>query len=161
MESALYFIDKRDGLVKVVSDYTIIDSLIIAGRTFLLDGSYALEKVSATPAIYIRFHANSAYKPQTIGFGVSSQLASVDAYSSASFQGIRTELQGKERQVSEISHDYFIEQNGKRKKFSNFKQLYRLYPAHREALENHVAEHGLDFNDVSSIVALCRYAEGL
>src|SRR5690606_18039713 len=34
VESALYFIDKRDGPVKVASDYTIIDSLIIAGRTF-------------------------------------------------------------------------------------------------------------------------------
>lgn len=66
-----------------------------------------------------------------------------------------------ERQVAGISHDYFIEQNGKRKKFSHFKQLYRLYPVHRGALENHVAEHEVDFNDVSSIVALCHYAEGL
>jgi len=161
VESALYFIDKRDGQIKVVSDYTVIDSLIIVGRTFLLDGNNALEKVSAAPVIYIRFNANSAYKPQTIGYGISSDLASVDAYSSASFQGIRTDLEGKERQVSKIYHDYFIEQNGKRRRFSNFRQLHRIYPAHRKILEKYVAEHELDFNDVAGMITLCRYVESL
>ncbi|MFB2121178.1 hypothetical protein [Parapedobacter sp. 2B3] len=161
VEGALYFIDKRDGQVKVVSNYQAIDSLIITGRTFLLDGSNALEKVSAAPVIYIRFNANSAYKPQTIGYGVSSELASVDAYSSASFQGIRTDLKGKERQVSKIYYDYFIVKNGNRRRFSNFKQLYRIYPGHQETIEKYVAGHKLDFNDVRGIVALCRYSESL
>lgn len=161
VESALYFIDKRDGQVKVVSNYQAIDSLIIARRTFLLDGNTALEKVSPAPIVYIRFNASSKYKPQTIGYGLSSELASVDAYSSASFQGIRTDLQGKEREVSKISHDYIIEKAGKRSRFSSFKQLYRIYPGQRATLEQYVAQHELDFNDVAGMIALCRYAGSL
>lgn len=161
LESALYFIDARDGQIKVVADYRGIDSLVIAGRTFLLDGKEALEKVSAAPVIYIRFNANSTYKPDPTAYGGSSQLSAVDTYSSGRYQAKWVDLKDKERQVSQVYHDYLIEKDGKRKRISSFKQLYRLYPAHREALEKYVADRGADFNDVGLMITLCRYAEDL
>lgn|SRR5690606_34184234 len=161
VESALHFIDQRDGQVKVVADYRGIDSLVIAGRTFLLDGKNALEKVSSSPIMYIRFNANSTLKPPPVAYGGTSKLASVDVYSTAFFRGLGSDRKTPEHEVSEIYHDYVIEHDGKQKKFSNFKQLYRIYRNHSEALEKYVADHELEFNDVKGIIALCRYAESL
>ncbi|MEC3880669.1 hypothetical protein [Parapedobacter sp. 10938] len=161
VESALYFIDQRDGQVKVVANYRGIDSLVIAGRTFLLDGENALEKVSDDPTIYIRFNASSTQKPPPVAYGGTSKLASVDVYSTAFFQGLGSDRKTPEQEVSEIYHDYVIELGGKRKKFSNFKQFHRIYRDHKKALEKYVTEHELDFNDVKGIIALCRYAASL
>ncbi len=161
VESALYFIDQRDGQVKVVADYRGIDSLTIAGRTFLLDDNEALEKVSSSPIVYIRFNANSTLKPPPVAYGGTSKLASVDLYSTAFFQGLGSDRKAREQEVSKIYHDYVIDHGGKRKKFSNFKQLYRIYRNHSEAVEKYVTDHKLDFNDVKGIIALCRYAESL
>ncbi|MGV3761722.1 hypothetical protein [Parapedobacter sp.] len=161
VESALYFIDMRDGQVKVVADYRGIDSLVIAGRIFLLDGENALEKVSSNPTVYIRFNANSTQKPPPVAYGGTSKLASVDVYSTAFFQGLGSDRKTPEQEVSKIYHDYMIELDGKRKKFSSFKQFHRIYRDHREALEKYLMEKELDFNDVKGIIALCRYAESL
>src|SRR5690606_16929556 len=141
--------------------YRGIDSLVIAGRTFLLDDKNALEKVSSHPIMYVRFNANSTLKPPPVAYGGTSKLASVDVYSTAFFQGLGSDRKAQELEVSGIYHDYVIERGGKRKRFSNFKQLYRIYRGHSEALEKYVSDHELDFNDVKGIIALCRYAESL
>ena len=56
---------------------------------------------------------------------------------------------------------YWLEKDGKRKSFKNFKQFLKLYPKHKLALELFIKENKLEIDNVEHVKILCIHAESL
>ena len=55
----------------------------------------------------------------------------------------------------------WLEKNGKRKSFRNFKQFVKLYPEHKAELERFIKTNQLFIDNVEHVKALCVFAESL
>jgi len=159
MDRELYYIDKSDGLIKIVMDMLSIRVIKIDNRTFLPSKSGLQELLNATPPIYVEYLAKVQTKAQNAGYGSTSQVSAITTYSAA--QNGLFVPDGKKMEQIGFSNCYWIEQNGKKKRFANFKQLLKIYPKHKGILDGHIKENIIDFNDTQKIVELCIYAESL
>ena len=56
---------------------------------------------------------------------------------------------------------YWIEKDGKKKEFANFKKLLKIYSARKEELERYIKENNVKFDDAQQVLKLCVYAESL
>lgn len=56
---------------------------------------------------------------------------------------------------------YWLEKDGKRKAFKNFKQFVKLYPKHKAVLEQFIKDNQLDIDNVEHVKTLCVHAASL
>lgn len=161
LDEKLYFVDRQDNRIKIVSDVKQIALIKVDDRKFLLDDDGMREVVSSVPLIYVKYKAKIQKKPSKVAFGGTSQVSSTTEYAVLRDGGSHAILKNDEMEVRSLYNEYWIEKDGKKKKFTQFKQFIKIYSKHKEQLEEYIKDNNVDFEDVEAIIELCRYAESL
>jgi hypothetical protein len=161
INQSLYFIDKKDNQIKVVSSFEIIGYIIIDNRKYLIDTDGLKEMINSTPIIYVQIKAKTKAKERTIGYGGSDGVASTTTYSEYKSGGQISTLQNNTYEVSKLYKIYWIEKNNKREIIANFKQLLKLYANKKELIKQYIKTNEVNLEDVNQFVDLVKYAESL
>jgi len=161
MDKQLYYIDQRDGLVRIVDNMSRIRIIKMDNRNFIPVPSGGLqEALPTTPPIFVEYLPKVKRKGQQVGYGGTSELTSTNASHYLGREGyILPEKQ--DIVATSLYNCYWIEKNGKKKKFANFKQFVKIYPENKAILDEYIKMNNVEFNNSEEIVKLCLYAESL
>ena len=160
VDKELYYVDRSDGYVRIVTNMEQIRAVKVKDRTFVPVHRGIQEILPTTPSIYVEFLPNIQKKGQQVGYGGTSQLTSTNVTPS---MGLGSYILPDKLDVEAngFFNCYWIEQNGKKKKFANFKQLMKIYPKHKVVLEDQISKNSIEFNDSKGVANLCLFAEEL
>ena len=111
--------------------------------------------------IYVQYKVHIRKQADKGGYGSTSETTAVSTFAGVNANGVRYDFSMEALVVGKRYQHYWLEKNGKRKAFKNFKQFVKLYPAHKEVLEKFIKENQLDFDNVEDVKALCIHAESL
>ena len=162
LDKQLYYVDQRDGLVRIVDDMSRIKIIRVDNRNFIPVSSGGIqEALPTTPSIFVEYLPRVKRKAQQVAYGGTSEITSTtpSTYMLARDGFILPEKSDLE--ATSVYNCYWIEKNGKKKKFANFKQLMKIYPANKTILDEYIEKNNVDFNNKEEIVKLCLYAESL
>lgn len=160
-EQSLYFVDRKDNQIKVVSSAESIALIRMDDRRYLIDADGLKEVVAEDPLIYVQMKAKTKAKAKTIGYGGSDGVAAVTTYSEFKAGGQISILENKTYEVSSVYKIYWVVKNNKRKLITNFKQLQKMYPKNKEQISNYIETKNVNFDNVTQFVDLVKYAESL
>ena len=160
MDGMIYFIDQDDGLVKMVTNTDKINVVKIGERNFVTVRDGIQEVMPTDPPIYVQYMARTKMKAQKGAYGTETETSSITTYSEMR-DGQPYNVQEREFEAIGRYNMYWIEKNGKKIKFLDFKQFLKIYPKHKDALDSYIKSNRIDFNETKDIVALCLYAENL
>ena len=162
MDKQLYYLDTKDRTVKIVDNMMRIQIVKFDNRNFIPVPSGGLQEVlPTTPPIYIEYFPKVKRKGQQVGYGGTSELTSSTSPNYLFGRNGYILPDKQELEVTRVTNCYWIEKNGKKKKFANFKQLVKIYPGNKTVLDEYIKTNNVDFNNAEEIVNLCLYAENL
>ena len=161
LTNQFYFLDKADGSVKVVSNPQDIYLVKVGERCFYQEKGYAVEVLPTNPPLFVQYKAHIRKVADKGAYGATSETSSIRTYGGFGANGNRFELDAEALYVGKRYQHYWLEKNGKRKPFKNFKQFMKLYPKHNSALELFIKENKLDIDNVEHVKMLCIHAESL
>lgn len=161
LTNRFYFIDKTDQSVKAVSNPQDIFMVKTKGRCFYQEKGYAIEVVPTHPPLFVQYKAHIRKEADKGAYGTTSETSSIRTYGGFGANGNRFDLNTEELFIGKRYQHYWLEKNGKRKAFRNFKQFLKLYPEHKAALGQFIKENQLDIDNVEHVKVLCVHAESL
>lgn len=161
LTNQFYFIDKTDRSVKVVSNPQDILMVKTKGRCFYQEKGYAVEVLPTNPPLFVQYKAHIRKEGDKGAYGTTSETSSIRTYGGFGSNGNRFNLSTESLFVGKRYQHYWLEKNGKRKSFKNFKQFVKLYPEHKADLEQFIEDNQLDIDNVEHVKALCVHAESL
>lgn len=161
LTNRFYFIDKTDQSVKVVSNPQDIFMVKIKGRCFYQEKGYAVEVIPTHPPLFVQYKAHIRKEADKGAYGTTSETSSIRTYGGFGANGNRFDLNTEELFIGKRYQHYWLEKNGKRKAFKNFKQFLKLYPEHKAVLEQFIKENQLNIDNVEHVKVLCVHAESL
>lgn len=151
------FIDKNDGnQKKEFSDPSMITVIEIDGRTFLPPSEGITEMIQSEPPFYVTYEA-TVRKERATAFGGQTQTASVDSYSQIRGVGVIGGVDGTKKSVASLNKVYKILIGKKTKRFTNEKQLIKLFPKQKETLVNYLTDKPVDFNNIEQVLKLYNF----
>lgn len=151
------FIDKNDGnQKKEFSDPDMITVIEIDGRTFLPPSEGITEMIQSEPPFYVTYEA-TVRKERATAFGGQTQTASVDSYSQIRGVGVIGGVDGTKKSVASLNKVYKILIGKKTKRFTNEKQLIKLFPKQEETLVNYLTDKPVDFNNIEQVLKLYNF----
>ncbi len=155
------FIDKKDKVIKEVSDTQMLDSIVVGKRVFIPDSVHEgwFEILSEKPVVQVQYFAKTKPKGKQVGFGGTSELTRTSTYQY--LDGGALILKEPEMEVVGYYNYYWIFKDGKRKQFKSLAQFVKLYPKQKAQLNQYIQDNHINFEDVEAIVKLCLYAESL
>lgn len=152
------FIDKKDdNQEKEFTEANLIVAIEVEGRTFLPPSEGATEVIQAEPPFYVSYDG-TIRNEKSVAFGGTTQTASVDAYSQIRGVGQVGGTEGTQKSLTAVNKEYRIKIGKKMKRFTNEKQLLKLFPTVREALAQHLKKKQVDFDRISEVLELYNYA---
>ena len=161
LSEKFYFIDPA-GEIKVLSNPQDVIVIRFGERVFYPEANGGVEILPVTPVLYVQYKAHIRQEAAKGAYGMSSETTSIRTFGAADMgNGMRFDFDPQKLYVGRRYNIYWIEKNGKKKPFKNFKQFVKLYPKHKEALEEFIKENKLDFNNIDQIKMLLIHAEGL
>jgi len=155
------FIDSKTREIQDVSNPQDIALVKLAGRVFYQEKKGVVEVVPITPPLFVQYKALIRKESNRGAYGTTSETSSIHTYGGFTVNGSRYELRKEELVIGKRYQHYWLEKNGKRKAFKNFKQFLKLYPEHKVALEQFIKENQLDIDNVEHVKVLCVHAESL
>ena len=161
IDDKLYFVDKKDNQVKVVSGIENIVYIKVGERSFLIEEDGMKEVVSSEPLIYVQYKAKVQRKATKGAYGGTSKVSSASSYTELRDGGAHALVKNYETEASSYYNYYWIEKNGKKRKFTDFKQFLKIYSKQKKDLEKYIDDKKISFEDVNAIIELCIYAENL
>lgn len=157
LENQLYFIDKRDGLAKIIDRSIVVDSILVGLRKFLFTSKDGLrEVVCRKPLVYIRYNPKRRTKASEAAYGGTSETAKVTSYSQLRTDGTEI-LKESEFIVTQIDPTYWVSKDGKDREFVDLKSLAKIYPDKKEIVIRYDQEKKVNFKNVEDVVKLCQY----
>lgn len=162
IDEKLYFIDKSDNRIKVVSDIHSIDAIRIDERTYFLNENGLRELILSEPVEFcVQSKAQHHIVNSTVGYGGTSSVASVSTYTNYRAGGQQTIIKQPDIQVSATYNCYWIGRGRVLYKFIDRKQFVRIYGKYKQKLNEYIDNKKLDFNSILQVTDLVKYAESL
>lgn len=162
VDEKLYFIDRSDQRVKVVSDVQHIAAIRIKDKSYLLDVNGFREVIFTDPIEFcVQYKAGHQIVNSNVGYGGTSSVASVSTYSSYRAGGQETIIKQPDIQVSAIYNCYWIGKGNKQYKFTDKNQFLKIYPKQKQKINEYIDTQKLDFNSVLQVAGLVKFAETL
>lgn len=155
------FLDKRSNKIQEVTNPEDILNVKINGRVFYQENNYAIEVLPTNPPLFVQYKVHIRKEADRGGYGSTSETTAVRTYAGVNADGMRYDFGTENLIVGKRYQHYWLEKSGKRKSFKNFKQFLKIYPKHKEGLEQFIKENQLDFDNVEHIRILCLHAESL
>lgn len=154
-----YFIDK-DKEKKEFSDPNMVTSVKVGERIFLpVSGNEAAEVIQSNPNILVQYSGAKRIK-RDITFGGKTETASVDSYSNLIYSTPDV-VDESNVFVANLNYKYFVEKDGRMKKFSNAKQFIKIFSKRKGKVVRYIEENKVDFDSIEQVVKLCNYAISL
>lgn len=155
------FLEKTNNKIQEVTNPEDILSVKIDGRVFYQENNYAIEVLPTNPPLFVQYKVHIRKEADKGGYGSTSETTAISTYAGVNANGIRYDFSAEALYVGKRYQHYWLEKNGKRKSFRNFKQFVKLYPKHKSALELFIKENKLDIDNVEHVKMLCIHAESL
>ena len=155
----LYFIDKQDGAVKVVSDELMIVSFWVGERVFIPSADGLKEQLHDNGfRLFLHYNIKRKEKKSDLLYGGDNSVASVNTYND--FRG--TGYYNFRNSASEISKVYpsysLLTEKGKEKIFVESKSFLRIFPANkRKVISEYIASERIDFEQPEMVLKLCMH----
>lgn len=161
LTNRFYFMDKTDQSVKAVTNPQDIFMVKINGRCFYQEKNYVVEILPTNPPLFVQYKAHIRKEADKGAYGTTTETSSVRTYGGFGSNGNRFDLNTENLFIGKRYQHYWLEKDGKRKAFKNFKQFVKLYPKHKAVLEQFIKDNQLDINNVEHVKVLCVHAESL
>ena len=155
------FLEKTNNKIQEVTNPEDILIVKIEGRVFYQENNYAIEVLPTNPSLFVQYKAHIRKQAEKGGYGSTSETTAVRTFAGVNADGMRYDFSPEALIVGKRYQHYWLEKNGKRKAFKNFKQFLKLYPEHKAALELFIRENQLDIDNVEHVKVLCVHAESL
>ena len=155
------FLEKTNNQIQEVTNPEDILSVKIDGRVFYQENNYAIEVLPTNPPVFVQYKVHIRKEADKGGYGSTSETTAVRTYAGVNANGTRYDFSTEALIVGKRYQHYWIENNGKRRTFKNFKQFIKLYPDHKVALEQFIEDNQLKIDNVEHVKALCVHAESL
>ena len=155
------FLEKTNNQIQEVTNPEDILSVKIDGRVFYQENNYAIEVLPTNPPLFVQHKVHIRKEADKGGYGSTSETTSVRTFAGVNANGTRYDFSTEALIVGKRYQHYWIEKNGKRRTFKNFKQFIKLYPDHKVALEQFIEDNQLKIDNVEHVKALCVHAESL
>ena len=155
------FIEKTSNKIQEVTNPEDILSVKIDGRAFYQENNYAIEVLPTNPPLFVQYKAHIRKEADKGGYGSTSETTAVRTFAGINADGMRYDFSTEALIVGKRYQHYWLEKDGKRKAFKNFKQFLKIYSKHKEELQQYIKENQLEFDNVEHIKILCIHAASL
>ena len=155
------FLEKTTNKIQEVTNPEDILSVKIDGRVFFQENNYAIEVLPTNPPLFVQYKAHIRKEADKGGYGSTSETTAVSTYAGVNANGMRYDFSMEALIVGKRYQHYWLEKDGKRKAFKNFKQFVKLYPKQKTVLEKFIKDNQLDIDNVEDVKALFIHAESL
>lgn len=143
--------------VKEFVDPELIAVLRIGPRSFVIDGSSAVEVMQAEPEFRVIYTGDTRQAPKDISYGGTTQTASVDSYSGLSANGLSSGQLLDNKVVRGVQKTYEVRIGKRMKRFYHAKSLVKALPkAKRAAMEQRLEQQPLDFDNPNEVFRFCQ-----
>ncbi|MGE0079557.1 MAG: hypothetical protein AB7S48_16980 [Bacteroidales bacterium] len=153
--------DKNGNKLAIANSmYTSIDTIYIKDKKFILLNDKFLEQVHASKYTLLVEHKcdlSAPSKPSAYG-GESNSSAST-SYTSLATNGMVYELALPSGYKVKPFINYWLKVDGTGNKFSNLKQLIKLFPDKKVSIKTFIKENNVEYNNQESIIKLIEFIE--
>ena len=156
----MVYVDK--GTKLAISDDILakIDTIFIRDKKFVVVETKFFELIDHSKFdLYIEHKCNLRNLGKPTAYGATSQTTSVSSYSSVPSQSMKYEIKLSDEYEVEPYIYYWIKKNGVSTKFTNMRQLKKLYTTKKNLMETYVKEHDVKYDDQKTIIQLIEYLE--
>jgi len=161
-DGSIWFIDRTTGNYMIVEDPSTILTIKIGERTFFPVNNKVQELLPCEPPLYVEYKVRQSMEGVAGAYGIKSKTTATTGVTHiAGNSGEHMELKTADIEYSDVTHTYWIEKDGKKKKFADFKQFVKLYPKNKSVVEEYIKTNNLNFNNTDDVIRLCKYAESL
>ena len=159
----MYF--KNNGELMELSNQEMIDSISWAGkRCFITQGKNYLEKVNLdNGTCYIGWRIKNVNVGSAGAYGTTTQgkVESISVRSLGVFSATDAASHSGDVFQQKNANEYYLPIDGKLKKITNLKHLYKLYPAHKDSIKEYADKEKIKMNEPLSVLQVLNYCMGL
>ena len=159
----MYF--KNNGELMELSNQEMIDSISWAGkRSFITNGKSYLEKVNLdNGTCYIAWRIRNVNVGSAGAYGTTTQgkVESISVRSLGVFSATDAASHSGDVFQQKNANEYYLPIDGKLKKVTNLKHLYKLYPEHKDAIKEYADKEKIKMNEPLSVLQVLNYCMGL
>ena len=159
----MYFKQNED--LMELTNYAMIDSIVWAGkRTFVSYGNGFLEQVKMdNGTAFIRWRIKNVNVGSRGAFGTVTQgkVESISIRSMGVFSATDADSNSADVFQQKNSNEYYLPLDGKMSKVTTLKHLYKLYPAHKDAIKEYVDSEHVKMEEPLLVLQLLNYCMGL
>ena len=159
----MYF--KNNGELMELSNQEMIDSISWAGkRSFITNGKSYLEKVNLdNGTCYIGWRIKNVNVGSAGAYGTTTQgkVESISVRSLGVFSATDAASHSGDVFQQKNANEYYLPIDGKLKKVTNLKHLYKLYPEHKDAIKEYADKEKIKMNEPLSVLQMLNYCMGL
>lgn len=159
----MYF--KNNGELMELSNQEMIDSISWAGkRSFITNGKSYLEKVNLdNGTCYIAWRIKNVNVGSAGAYGTTTQgkVESISVRSLGVFSATDAASHSGDVFQQKNANEYYLPIDGKLKKVTNLKHLYKLYPEHKDAIKEYADKEKIKMNEPLSVLQVLNYCMGL
>lgn len=158
-----YFLDRFDGnKMKVLSNPQDVNVIKFGNRVFYPGEEGCVEVLPTNPILYVQYCGHVRKEANKGAYGMESETSAIQKFGGVNNEsGTRFDFEPDKIIVGKRYNRYWIEKKGKKKPLRNFKQFVKLYPEHKEALNEFIEKNEVDFDNVEQMKMLLIYAESL
>ena len=159
----MYF--KQNGELMELSNQEMIDSIAWAGkRCFITYGKNYLEKVkldNGTCYIAWRIRNVNVGSAGALGSVTQGKVETINVRSMGVFSAEDPKSHNADVFQQKNSNEYYLSIGGKFKKVANKKQLLKLFPKHKAAIEEYMDKEKIQMTESLSALQLLNFCLGL
>ena len=159
----MYFKQNKD--LMELNNYAMIDSIVWAGkRTFISHRNGFLEQVKMdNGTAFIRWRIKNVNVGSRGAFGTVTQgkVESISIRSMGVFSASDADSNSADVFQQKNSNEYYLPLDGKMNKVTTLKHLYKLYPAHKDAIKEYVDSEHIKMEEPLLVLQLLNYCIGL
>ncbi|WP_020528722.1 hypothetical protein [Flexithrix dorotheae] len=139
-----------------------IDTIFISERKFIpLNQKFVELVIQSDIELFAEYKCKVIPPGKDVGLGGTTETTAVKNVSAINSSGRLYDLNLPDDYDVKPYTFYWLKNEGKLKKFTNLKQLMKLYPEKKELFKAYVKQNDLEYNEQENIVELINYMESI
>lgn len=156
---------KDQGNLMELTNAAMIDSIVWAGkRNFIPYTDGYMEKVkleNGVAYIHWRIKKVNVGARGAMGTVTQAKVEAINIRSMGVHSAENLRINSADVFQQKNVNEYFIAMDGKLKKITNKKQLFKLYPAHKATIEEYMDKENIQMTEALSVLQLLNFCLGL
>lgn len=153
---------RENGRYLALSGTDEIDSVYLNNMVFIPAGTAFYELAVDGPVkLFVQFSGTVRVEGEEVGYGSTSQTSRVTNLNSLISSGAVYSMDMPENLVMSRHITYYVEHNGKRKRFVNERAFLRNFRDYRENLEEYIEENNIRFDRYNDVVKLVQFLNAI